>query len=426
MPKSIKILLLSYSDSNGGASIAAYRFFKSLKHYGLNVKMFVKDKKHLDESILPLSFFISSNFFMRIMAWFLKKIKNKYYHYIWSKYPLKQNVFLSDLRSEPINGALQEIDFDILHLNWFNQRFFDIKELLKINKPIVWTLHDFWAFTGICHYPFECNKFQERCGYCEFLNSNKEKDLSSIIWKQKYEVYSKLKLHIVTPTSWLAEEAKKSSLMKNFNIQVIPNTLDISLFSPTKKEIAFDFYNIKRDSINNKYILFGSINPNGDRRKGLSELLEALKILEIDNNINFEFIVFGSDKNVQVSLNIPIHYLGFIDNDEDLVKAYSLADVMVVPSLSEVFGQTASESMACGTPVVAFNCSGIKEVVDHKVNGYLAEPYSAEDLAHGIRWCIENNKNGDLSLNARNKVLQNYSYEVVAEKYVQLYKSILK
>ena len=162
------------------------------------------------------------------------------------------------------------------------------------------------------------------------------------------------------------------------------------------------------------------------KRKGFANLLSALKILESQGHADdFELLIFGADKSeLEMDLRIPIHYVGYVNEIQDLVSLYNMASVMVVPSSTEVFGQTASEAMSCGTPVVAFRCTGIQEVVDHKVNGYLAKPYESEDLAAGILWCLENNEENRLGKTGREKVLRDYTFEVVCGKYKDLYERV--
>ncbi len=423
MEKKLKVLAVN-TDLTGGAGRAAYRIHNAVMTQGVDSYMFVKQKKKDIEKIYSLDYFTPKNIFYQLYNFVQNKIKNKVQHARWAKYPNKEDVFLSDLRSVSFHGALQKINSDILHLHWINLRFLSLKDLVKHQKPIVWTLHDSWAFTGICHYFYDCESYKDSCGKCPFLQSTNKCDLSYKVWRKKKRYYKNLNLHIVTPSKWLADAAHESSLLKNFPITVIPNPIDTEVFKPSDKTV--ERKHLKLDP-NKTYILYGAINAVKDRNKGFAELLSAVDFLEKKISADkVELLVFGANKPIeQLNVNIPVRYLGIITNNDDLVSMYNAADVMVVPSLSEVFGQTASEAMACGTPVVAFNCTGIKEVVDHKKTGYLAEPYSSEDLADGIIWCLENNHNGKLSRNAINKVMENYSNEKVGKIYANLYFSLL-
>lgn len=424
MEEQIKVLSVNTSDASGGAARAAYRIHGGVQQLGINSYMFVKDKRLTDETVLSLTPFVPTNAFYRLYYYIQHKIKNRIQRARWRKYPHRDDVFLSDLRSVSLHGALQKIDFDILHLHWINLRFLNLKELLKIQKPIVWTLHDSWAFTGICHYSYNCDKFKSQCGACPFLGSSDNHDLSHRVWKVKNTIYPKLNLHIVTPSAWLADLARESTLLSNFPITVIPNCLDTDVFKPLDKVQVLSDLGLNNSK---KKIMFGAINAVNDGRKGFEKLIESVRLLEQKVDCDrYELLVFGANKPiVEMQTKMQVHYLGCIKQDTELAKIYNVADVMVVPSLSEVFGQTASEAMACGTPVVAFNCTGIKEVVEHKITGYLAEPYNPEDLANGILWCVENNMLGELSVNARNRVVENYSVERVASMYKILYKSLI-
>ena len=424
MENQIKILSVNTSDTSGGAARAAYRIHCGVRQLGINSRMFVKDKQSNDKTVLWLSPFVPVNVFFKLYHYVQHKIKNKIQHFRWNRYPDREDVFLSDLRSVSLQGAFQKLDFDLLHLHWINLRFLNLKELQKINKPIVWTMHDSWAFTGICHYAYDCDKYTTQCGACPFLRSTHDNDLSRKVWNVKNKLYPRLNLHIVTPSVWLASLVKKSTLLKHFPVTVIPNCLDTTIFKPIEKAEALVSLQLKADK---KKILFGAINPLGDVNKGFKLLIEAIHYLEQSVDCNqIELLVFGADKPfTEIETKMDVHYLGYVNDEAELVRIYNAADVMVVPSLSEVFGQTASEAMACGTPVVAFNCTGIKEVVDHELTGYLAEPFAPQDLAVGITWCLDNNANGELSRNARKKVKENYTIEIVSGMYKNLYERMI-
>ena len=276
-------------------------------------------------------------------------------------------------------------------------------------------MHDSWVFTGLCHVPYECKKYETHCGACPLLKSDKERDLAYQVFEKKGEVYKDLNLHIVTPSKWLAECVKNSALLGRFPVSVIPNCLDTEVFRPLprKKERT------------KPIILYGAMHAANDRNKGLAPLLMALRMLD-KQGLVAQLVVFGI-----VAQELPLQFehidvtvVGFIRDNRKLAELYSKADVMVVPSYSEVFGQTASEAMSCGTPVVAFRCTGIQDVVAEGC-GYLAEPYSPEDLAKGIRYCIENNKDNVLGKAARESVEKRFAIDVVAKQYKALYESLV-
>ena len=420
----MKILSVSTSDASGGAARAAWRIHQAVKALGTDSRMLVKNKMTTDSSILPLSDFAPTNSAYRFYEWIRSKIKNKIQHYRWNHYPNREDVFMSDLRSVPLHGAFQQLDFDVFHIHWVNLRYLNLIELRKVHKPIVWTLHDCWAFTGICHYFYDCERFKTSCGNCPFLHSGKENDLSAAVWRKKQKIYDGLNLHIVTPSNWLAQAARQSALFGRFPVTVISNPIDTGYFTPGSRQMACELLQLNPDK---KYILFGAMNAVRDKNKGFNEFLAAIRYFEdISDYSNVELIIFGANEELgELNIKLKVHNLGML-HDEQLIAAYRATSVMIVPSLSENLSNVIMESLACGTPVAAFNIGGNSDMIDHRQNGYLAEPFNPEDLAAGIAWCLDNNANGELSRNARTKVEANYSMERVGEKYVELYKELIK
>ena len=436
----MKVLYVNTNEDYGGAARAAMRIMRAVQHRGVETQMLVKDRRTQTEDVVSITRFSADSFVYRVYDWIREKIKNKIQHYRWHPYMhTKQNMYLSDTRSTDMHGALCKMDYDILHLHWINQRFLDIGELNKVHKPIVWTLHDSWAFCGVCHYFGDCEKYQTHCGACSMLGSKREKDLAYEVFEEKMEAYKDLDLHIVTPSKWLGDCARRSALLGRFPVHVIPNCIDTDLFRPlTKDEIGviadreenavvrrvFSEANAEKEFAK-PMILYGAIQAATDRIKGFASLLSALQLLDRER-FKAHLVVFGADTQelpMQFE-NIDVTFVGYIGEANVLSALYSIADVMVVPSYSEVFGQTASEAMSCGTPVVAFRCTGIQEVVE-KGCGYLADLYSAKDLATGIRYCIENNPNNILGKNARKSVETRYAMDIVAKQYEDLYQAIV-
>jgi glycosyltransferase involved in cell wall biosynthesis len=326
-----------------------------------------------------------------------------------------------------------------VHLHWINQRFLDIDELNKIKKPIVWTLHDSWAFCGVCHYFLDCEKYQTHCGVCPMLGSTKEKDLAYEVFEKKIGAYKELDLHIVTPSRWLGESARKSALLCRFPVHVIPNCIDTEVYRPLSKDEINTIAEREENAVVRRVfseansekglakplILYGAMHAATDRIKGFASLLSAMKLLD-RQGVNARFVVFGAEEQeLPMHLeHIDVSLIGYISG-QVLTAIYSLADVMVVPSLTENLSNVIMESLACGTPVVAFKIGGNSDMIDHRQNGYLAQEQDSEDLRMGIQWCLENNKKGELSKNAREKVLNNYTIDIVSNQYKQLYESLL-
>ncbi len=420
----MRIAHLNSSNIHGGSGRAAYRIHKSLKEVGLDSRMFVLREFSPDLDVKVVS--------DKWVGKFLKKVRPRYEKQILNKYRSREKKIFS-IASKGINVTKEKIirDSDIINLHWINRGFLSLKsieQIGKLNKPIVWTLHDMWAFTGGCHYSGGCSRYKDRCGECPILNSNKFRDLSWKILSRKMKVFKELNLTILTPSNWLADCVKSSFLFKDCTIKVIPNPIDINVFKPIGKEKAREILNLS----NNKYlVLFGVSSKANIKRKGVNYLIEALLIIshkfpELSEKI--ELLVFGIPRAEKIE-NIPFktHFLGALHDDFTIDLCYNAADIFVLPSIEDNLPNTLIESLACGTPVVGFNTGGIPDALTHKDNGYIAEYNKAEDLARGIGWILEDkNRLKNLGKNAREKAVKNYTYEIIGERYSKLYKSLLK
>lgn len=424
MDDKIRVLSVCTSDSSGGAARAAYRIHLAVLECGVDGRMFVQTKESADDRVLCARDFKPDSLVYRLLKWPLKYITKRWWQYQWGKYPDRGSCVLSDLRSSDIFGALRKIDYDVLHLHWVNNGFLPLDKLPR-NKPIVWTLHDTWPFCGVCHYFYDCNGFMAACGTCPQLGSTSGHDLSHWVWNRKKNIYRKLDLHVVSPSKWLGEYARKSSLLGGFPLTVIPNCLDTGQFRPIQENEVSPKWHRLLESGRKPFVLFGAVSAVTDERKGFHLLLSALRILaDAGKGDLFELIVFGADKPLEgIPESIPVHNVGFISDTDELVSLYNVAQVMVVPSLTENLPCTIMESMSCGTPVVAFDIGGNGDMIDHQVNGYLARKGDSEDLARGILWCLDHTPAYGKA--ARLKVLENYSLEIVGQEYADLYRSLL-
>ncbi|WP_300608580.1 glycosyltransferase family 4 protein [Methanohalophilus sp.] len=328
---------------------------------------------------------------------------------------LKDTFWSSQWLPHNIHGKIDHIAPDVVHLHWICGGFVPVQEIAKIKQPTVWTLHDMWAFTGGCHYSGNCDKYKYECGSCPVLGSVKDGDLSNWVWKRKKEYWADLDFTVVTPSRWLADCAHSSSLFEDKKIEVIPNGLDLEKYKPVSKDEARMALNLPLDK---NLVLFGAMNSTGDKRKGFQYLRSAINMLS--ENLDFEAIVFGN-AGVGDQLEIPVNYMGRLP-DNMLNSIYSSADVFVAPSLQDNLPNTVMESLACGTPSVAFNIGGMSDMIVHKQNGYLAKPFNVEDLAQGIKWVVEQaQRKKHLSASSRKYVETNYEIKAIAKKYSDLY-----
>jgi glycosyltransferase involved in cell wall biosynthesis len=302
----------------------------------------------------------------------------------------------------------------------------DLKKILQSGKPIVWTMHDMWPCTGICHHARECDNYHKECHHCPYLyNGGAKKDLSHQTFKKKKELYQLSPITFITCSQWLKERAGQSALLEQHPIVHIPNPIKTNLFTPRNKVEARQKCNLPTDK---KLILFGSVKIT-DKRKGIDYFIESCKILaekhpELVNNLGVA--VYGKESEQLKSL-VPfqVYALDYISNEKELVNVYNAVDLYVTPSLEENLPNTIMEAMACGIPCVGFNVGGIPEMIDHLHNGYVADYKSAEDFANGIHWTLSESEYQSLSEEARRKVTSSYSESTIAKKYIEVYNKII-
>jgi len=421
----MKIVTLSSKDIFGGAAKVAYRIHQSLLSNNVDNLFVVNSKRSNGSKIIAVSSLRDRKNAVSAFIHNLRlKSNEKERIRKWDRYlSTREDKVYMDLEISLLGNTLDKLSFDILQLHWVGESFVNFTEFENVRQPVVWTLHDCFAFTGICTYFEECNKFMTHCGNCPQLHSNHEKDYSYEIFEQKLERYKNIDFHIVCPSKWLAEEAKKSVLLGRFPIEVIPNGIDTDFFHPIAKPNAKTALGISPEK---KTILFGGVGVARDQRKGGDLLIEALHNFKriYPNEEEIELLIFGAD-TTNIDFGFKTTHLGYIDNEMLMRIVYSAADVAIVPSRYENLPTVIMEGMSCGTPVVAFDIGGNSDMIDHKENGYLAIPYETSDLANGIKYCFENNQNRRLDNNARNKILDNFEIQDITQRYIDLYKSLL-
>lgn len=420
----MKVTLINTADAGGGAPAACMRLLHALRLQGADARLLVQYKKTNSNAVTGIvnsavsKLKANFTFLAERIPFILFHEKDKAVRFAFS--PANAGTSIID------NPLIK--DADVLHLHWTNSGFLsitDLKELINTGKPIIWTLHDMWTFTGGCHYSGTCERFKSECGNCPFLRDASENDLSHKGWLRKAAMYEGAKnINFVTCSNWLAGVARTSSLISQFPINAIPNPIDIDVFSPRDKVTERKKRGIRPDA---KIILFGAANIN-DKRKGIKYLVEALHLLKQSNRdtSDVEVVIFGKNKHFDVTqLPFPVHQLNIITNENELAGIYSIADVFITTSLEDNLPNMVMEAMACGTPIVAFNTGGVPEMIDHLQNGYLADLASAQGIADGISEILYVADTEKLAANARQKVLANYTNDKVANQYIELYRSVL-
>jgi len=413
----MKILYVNGADIEGGAAKAATRLLQGVDSLGIDARLFVQRKSGNDPLIDgPRSLTAKAFGFIR------PTIEQM----MFGITPGKMNgPFCAAFLPDRLAAQVEEMAPGIVHLHWV-ARMMRLETLRRLTMPIVWTMHDSWAFTGGCYLPGNCTRFQESCGSCPILGSAREDDLSHRIWQRKQQAWHDLNLTIIAPSRWMATRAKASSLFCNNRVEVIPNGIDTAIYKPGDKNSARQFFSLPQDK---RLVLFGAMGVTSDRNKGFHLFVEAVHKLAADpGSDKVELVIFGSEPpHPPPDLGVRTRYLGLQHDDVRLALLYAAADVFVLPSIQENLPYTVMEAMACGTPCVAFAQGGVPDLIDHEQNGFLARPYEPDDLARGISWVLEDTERREnLSKQARHKVEREFSVEMIAARHRELYREILE
>lgn len=417
----MKIIHINTCDIIGGAARAAYRLHRGLLSLGRESCLMIAHRTIDDPTLVcptwPRS--LSARVYRKILR---GKICLDFKSYKHTR-PDGYEPFTDD---RSIYGAClwkHLHSADIINLHWVSG-FIDYVSFFTTvsNKaPVVWTLHDMNAFTGGCHYDFDCGKFASGCGACPQLGSNNSSDLSRQIWQRKHRIFKSLNpqsLTIVAPSKWLVREVKKSPFLRRFQVVHIPYGLDIKVFMPRNRHMARDLFDIPHD----KSVLLFLADDVSNRRKGFTILMQILAVLERQSNICL--VSVGREKP-NINTTFPHMHLGFIHDDRLLSLVYSTADLFLIPSLQDNLPNTVIESLACGTPVVGFDTGGIPDMVRTGITGCLVPSQDVELMQAAIIDLLsDSEKLTAMAANCRRIAIEEYALEKQAQHYSELYEMI--
>ena len=416
----LKIMHISTYDSNGGAGRAAYRIHQAQVQCGLNSRMRVIKSGTDDDCVNAKSVPIIKRITLKIHEHWLSHIQKR-----WST----NNPVWHDFGQlgAGLVDELNACDAGVLNLHFISEML-SVKDIGRLKKPFVWTLHDMWAFCGGEHYAPDHSTARFIQGY---LNDNRPKDesgpdLNRKTWKMKCRAWARQNFTIICPSQWLADCAKQSVLFRDANIYVVPNPLNTdTIWLPIPQDAARVALNLPPKK---KLILMGADGGLVNPIKGGDLLHDAIIYFVARQSHDVELMIFGQGKpKGENTWPCPVHWMGEIRDDRLLALTYSAADLMVVPSRQEAFGQVALEAQACGTPVVAFDIGGLPDILAHCKTGWLAKAYNTEELAEGISWVLaDHNRLSSLSRAARKRAVELFSPNVVSQQYAQIYEQILK
>ena len=417
----MKCLILGITDKGGGGGRAQYRLFKGLLGINVDANLLVKHATKIESHIYVTK--------KKLFEYFRERFESVILRY--NRTELSNTIFSLGLIGNDISNHPLIKDADIINIHWINSYLSidNISNIIETGKPVVFTLHDMWSFTGGCHYNASCNKYETECSNCPQLKEDKF-NLINAIFKKKLNAFNNPNVTVITPSNWLSLCSKKSRIFNNIEVKVIPNSLETDIFYPKSKNESKEKIGIDKDKIT---ILFGTSYHN-EKRKGFRELLIALEYCKKNDSFNeylknkkIVVIIFGNPSRELVELDIPIKSFGFIDDDELLATVYSASDFLVLPSLEDNLPNIMIESLACGTPVVAFDIGGIPDVVKNGFNGFLSPVENLDLLGDNIIKLVTDEKTRkELQNNSHKDLDKMFSLKTQATNYRNLFEELIK
>ena len=416
----MKVLLVNTKEGAGGAGIAARRLMHALQHNGHEAQMMVRLRETDDPAVLslPSAMWGRTCFVMERLGIVLRNRGSRQ-----RLFAIDPATWGTDLRrTEAFRQA------DVVHLHWINQGMLSLKglgQLLETEKRIVWTLHDMWPFTGICHHADTCRRWLEGCGNCRLLQAPSAHDLSYETFCRKRDAYARGRLRIVTCSDWLADLARQSPLLAGCDIQSIPNPLDTDFYQPGDKLAARQRLEIPAAT---RLLLFVAYKVT-DEMKGSSYVRHALAQLvaqeadlrsDSSTPLSIALVGHGAEAMAQ-NCPVPTYPYEYVSDEALMRDLYQAADLLVMPTLMDNLPNTVAEAMACGTPVVAFRIGGLPQMIRHEADGYLADYKSLPDFVRGIDNLLRSPHYEAYSQAARCHAVAAYSETEVVRRYMEVY-----
>jgi len=403
-PESMNVLQVHTRDQGGGGSQMVSEINQRLnKRNGIISKLLVREKSGSSNEVIELE----QSFPERALDHIVERVLSL--------------EGLGSPRSLRLPNWINKWDIDLVHLHNIHGYYFNFLNIARIPEDValLWTFHDMWPLTGNCTYAYGCEKYQETCRNCPQLNEYPQLrlDTTPVLHRLKRRLFDR-DYSIAVPSEWMLDHIRKSHLHKP-TMHNVPNGIDIKRYRPLDCQSSRDKYDIKQDQI---VILFAASGIHSPR-KGFSFLINALENLETKSNITL--LAIGGDNlpRNQFDDSFTVRNPGYIPELE-VPAAYSAADLCVIPSRAESFGLVATEAMACGTPVVAFEVGGLAEQITEKT-GWLVPSEDTEALGETIQQAIDNVPNHSMSEEARERAVNNYDINRCVTQYSEIYKNLL-
>ena len=426
-PFTMKVLLINTSDHTGGAAIAALRLLKALRKAGVDATLLCRDRS------LPAERTDVVN--LKPTLWRKVKFALERFDIFCRNGFSREGLFAVDTArfGNDITKLPEFREADVVHLHWTNQAMLsldNLQRILKSGKRVVWTMHDMWPFTGVCHNAADCERWKQGCGLCPQLKKPQHKDLSACVFNRKLSTYAHGRFTLVGCSQWLAGLAAQAPLLKEQQVVSIPNPIDTDFYAPVgTEEMPTDKVELRKQlnlPADKRLLLFTAFKVT-DPKKGIDYLIESICMLcnerpELRNKLA---IVLAGKEADKLTGAFPVEAvsMGYVESEEQMRQLYQAADLLLMPTLMDNLPNTIVEAMACGVPCVAFGVGGVPQMIDTGVNGFLAEPKNALDFAQCIQRALDSHSYTALCRNARIKALTAYSEKTVAESYLEIYQN---
>jgi glycosyltransferase involved in cell wall biosynthesis len=407
----MRILHISAAHESTGAGYAAYNLHRNLRKTGIisNILFINSSQEH------TISYEI--NFYKRLKRIIFTKIDSLILFFYFKK----KNIYFSpgfvglDLKKYISFG-----NYDIVHLHWVNHGFVDVNLLTEIDVPIIWTMHDFWPITGGCHYFYDCNNFKKSCGNCMVLGSSRKNDISSYSFKRKLGIYKQLKtrLTLVPISDWVRDITLSSTVAEFSQIHsVIYSGIDTETFRYFDLSLSRKVLGLDETTF---YVLLGATDL-ANPAKGISYAIEALNHIIGNNGFKFKILVFGETNDPFFDSDLVVN-LGYIKDKQKLALIYASSNLLISPSINEAFGMLMAEAQCVGCPVIAFDDFGPRNIVNHKITGYLSKVFDVQSLVKGIEY-VYNNSFDRIQISSDS--IRKFNIQHSVDEYSKLYNDVL-
>lgn len=416
----MKVTLINHSDTLGGASVVTYRLMQALQQEGVDASLLVLMKSSDDDKVEQVCSRRRRN-----VAFFTERI-NIFLRNGFSK----PNLFKISTASHGVSVASHPLvkNADVIVINWINQGMMSLDEIeavTQMGKPVVWIMHDMWCLTGVCHHALECDRYKQQCGNCQFIRGGRVKnDLSHATWLRKRNLYEKSNIHFVAVSQWLADKARESQLLHDANISVIHHAFPVEFYkTQPSSQVPSQLLSLPQ---NRKLIVMGAARLD-DPIKGFDYAIEAVNTFVErypEKAEECQLVLFGDIRDASLLEKIKLKYshIGRVNDQKTLRHLYAMASVVLSTSHYETLGATLIEGQAAGCVPVAFAHDGRKDIIDHKINGYIASYKSPQSIADGIAWAIETSPDREM---LHSSVHDRFASQVIAQKYIKLFQSLI-